>query len=169
MLDWLKTLVQKRQARLFVDDVTAWYHACSQVASLTEAALQEKEAVTQDIGIILDRTDRLLFSLRDTTIDASRAVRKYDPSLAHRLQKVSNEMYALRNEVARFLIRAQGPGFPSAGQMDEADHDLYYSQAMKEIGFHARQMKKALDIELASLWADLQMWIKRADKLLRDN
>jgi hypothetical protein len=167
MFDWIKVLLQKRQAHLFVDGVTAWYHACSQVADLAETALQDEEAVAQDIGVILDKTDRVLFSLRDTTIDASRALRRYDPNLADRLQKVSNGIYALRNEVARFLIRAQGPGFPLAGGINSTDHKLHYSQAMMEIGFQARQMKRDLDIELTSLWADLQIWLKQADELLR--
>lgn len=167
MFDWLKVSLQKRQARLFIDGVTSWYHTCSQVADLAESALEDEQAVARDIGVILDKTDRLLFGLRDLTIDVSRALRRYDPTLAHRLQKVSNGLYALRNEMARFLIRAQGPGFPSAGWINSMELGHHYSQAMMEVGFHARQMKRDLDTELASLWADLQAWIKRADELLR--
>lgn len=166
MLDWLKDSLEKRQARLFVDGVLAWYHACAQVTELIDGALHSENALAQDIGVILDRTDRLLFGLRDTTMDAQRALRKYDPALAHRLQQTSNQIYALRNEVARFLIRAQGPGFPSAGQTRADNRDQYYSQAMTEVGFHARQMKGELDKELASLWADLQRWLIHANDLL---
>lgn len=167
MLERLKVYLQKRQARQFIDGVTTWYHACSQVTDLMEAALQDDRAATRDIGVILDKTDRLLFGLRDTTDDAGRALRRYDATLARRLRQTSNGIYALRNEMARFLIRAQGPGFPSAGLMSTQDLEPHYSRAMIEVGIQTRQMKAKLDAELTSLWSDLQRWISQADELLK--
>lgn len=167
MLERLKFILRKRQARQFIDGVTAWYHACSQVTDLVGTALRDEPMATQDIGVILDKTDRLLFGLRETTDDASRAVRRYDATLAYRLRQTSNGIYALRNEMARFLIRAQGPGFPSAGQMSSHDLATHHSRAMMEVGVHARQMKSEIDTELTSLWSDLQRWMVRADELLK--
>lgn len=167
MFNWLKDSLEKRHARFFLDGVHAWYRACSRVIEIMGVALQDESAVNQDIGIILDKADRLLFGLRDTTADACRALRKYDPSLALRLQRTSNQVYALRNEVTRFLIRAQGPGFPSVGQVKSVNRDQYYTQAMADIGFRARQMIVELDREMASLWAELQGLLTQADKLLQ--
>jgi hypothetical protein len=171
MLRWLRTTFEKRQARIFIGGIQAWHRACSQVSETIGEVLQDESAEIGDIGVILDRVDRTLFAIRDTTVEVSKALRSYDASLASRLQQTSNRIYALRNEAARFLIHAQGPGSPAFNRDFAVNQDQYRSRAMIEVGYQARQMKAELDREMTALWNELQQHIVSAERLLetRDN
>ena len=92
-------------------------------------------------------------------------LRRRNPELAQRLDKVFQLAYRLRNETTKFLIRSQGPG-PMAGDEPDEEASIFYSyRAFEEVGFNARDLKMELDRELKSIWRDLQSVILQVEMI----
>jgi hypothetical protein len=107
--------------------------------------------------VVLDNVDRGLFRVREAGSDAQRALRRRAPELGGRLRQTTEALVELRNETARFLIRAQGPT-PAFLQKQEvaAGQPEAYRRAVEEIGKTAVQRALAVVGDLKQLWADLQ-------------
>jgi hypothetical protein len=137
-------------------DLREWHDACRTALAGCLAGLRDPQVPRSDIGVTLDHVDRAIFRMRDAGAGAQHALRK-DPDLKRRVRKSIQAIIELRNETARFLIRAQGPTPPyltreqAAGAQSEA-----YQRALQDIGQPALLQGLAAERELAGLWADLR-------------
>ena len=128
-------------------------------------ALNNEDITQGDIGVVLDNTDRKLFALRNEIADVQGPLRHYNPALARRVSSTSRDIFQLRNETARFLIRSQGPSPDTANQPGNLElQRTYYYRALDEKGFKARQMQVQVDRELKSVWEELQKTIHSVEK-----
>jgi hypothetical protein len=159
MLQRLRNRIEKKRAQSFVTNVHAWYQACSEVSEMMGDALHDPSVIQADIGYIIDTADRLLFHMRSSIPISQGTLRRRNPELAQRFDKACRQIYRLRNETTRFLIRSQGPGPMSGDEPDDESRLVLYYQALEEVGFDARQLKSDFDRELNSIWRDLQMII----------
>ena len=163
MLSRIRTKIEKKRAQSFVTNVRAWYQTCIEVSEVMDDALHDQSIIKKDIGYIIDTADRILFHLRFYIPDSRGTLRRRNPELAQRFDEACQHIFRLRNETTGFLIRSQGPG-PMTG--DEPDDDvriIYYYQALEEVGFNARDLKKNFDRELKSIWRDLQKIIAQEE------
>jgi hypothetical protein len=159
-------ILEKRRAQSLLESVGAWYRTCNQVSKIFGEALHDEAVIRQDIGIVIDKADRLLMNLGFYIPDAIKVLRRRNPILARRFDNTSQQIYRLRNETTRFLIRAQGPGLIEANDSNREMHLIYYYRALEEVGFKARQIKRDLDQELKSIWRDLQVVMILAERTL---
>jgi hypothetical protein len=138
-------------------DIRSWHEACQIVLAACIKALRDPSVSQNDIGVTLDRVDRELFRLRDAGSGARRVLRRRDAKLGGRVSRVSEAIVDLRNDTARFLIRAQGPT-PSFLQKDEigASQPEAYRRAMQGVGRDALGRSGEIERELRQLWDDLQ-------------
>lgn len=158
--------IEKRRNQSLVESVQAWYTAGVSVCEICGEALHDQALIQADIGTVLDKADRKLFQYRNDASEAKRAVRRFDPQLAQRMDEITHLVYELRNLTAKFLIRAQGPS-PFAGPKSEGELLVaYYERALNEAGFQARDMKTRLDQELRVLWPELEKLIRQANQSL---
>ena len=149
--------IEKKRAQRFLSSIHDWYRSCKSVIKVINGAVNNPHIYQDDIGAILDQADRKLFSFRNEASDAHRSLRRYDASLAQRLDKASKKVFRLRNITARFLIRAQGPGpFAIKQPLDENQMSVYYYRALGEVGYDARALYEEVNREVDSLWRDLQ-------------
>jgi hypothetical protein len=134
------------------------------VTDLCDDALYNPEVCSDEIGIIVDQADSKLFKLRNEEAQCFRFLQRNNKDLAQRHKKLSENIFRLRNETVRFLIRCQGPGPAALSQpMGEGEHGLYYYQALNEVGFNARRLRTDVDLELKSIWAELQSLIQQVE------
>ncbi len=128
---------------------------CSDVSRTCGAALNNENIGGEEIGEVLDRTDRMLFRLCEGIPGDWFMFRRRSPALARRVREVSEQVYRLRNRTARFLIRCQGPS-PLAGRLEGEARLAYYHQALETFGFEARRIWRELDAELNEIGEDIQ-------------
>jgi hypothetical protein len=166
MLSWLSERIEKRRAQTFVDSIPEWYQTCNQVSKLIGDALHEEPIARQDIGVVIDKADRLLMKLGFYIPSAHGLLRRRNPDLARRFDITSQQVFRLRNETTRFLIRSQGPGLGAYGDADGEMRLVYYYRALEEVGFKARQIKRELDQELKSIWNELQVMLIQTERML---
>jgi hypothetical protein len=159
MFQRLRKKIEKKRAQSFLDNVRAWYQTSSEISEVMGMALHNQSVIQADIGYIIDAADRMLFRLRSYIPVSLGILRRRNPNLAQRFDKASQQLYQLRNETTRFLIRSQGPGPMSGDDPDDEARILYYYQALDEVGFNARDIKSDFDRELKSIWNDLQLII----------
>jgi len=165
MISQLTGFMEKRQARGFLNGVQAWYHTCVKISELLGEALYDEAIGEKDIGVVLDKVDRMLFALRNEAADVRGFLRRKDPRLAERVENASTQVFELRNETTRFLMRCQGPGpFMGSRELNGQTRMLYYYRALEEVGFKARQVNSALEGELKAIWRDLQRMILVAEQ-----
>lgn len=165
MFTRLIELIERRRARSFIESVRAWYQTCTAISEVTGDALYDDSIQRMDIGYVIDHVDRLLFSMRSYVPGAQGGLKRWNFELAQRLECASQQVYKLRNHTASFLIRSQGPG-PMTGDKPSDDARLiYYYQALDEVGFRARDIKKDLDYELKAIWHELQNLIVKAESI----
>jgi hypothetical protein len=146
-----------RQAAEAEGDIRGWYEACEVVLVTSIQALQDPALPRGDIGVSLDRIDRALFRLRDAGAGAQRALRRRDPGLCERMRSLSEAMVELRNDTVRFLIHAQGATPPfMQGEGATPRQAEAYQQAMRDVGYSARQRSAGIERDLRGVWADLQ-------------
>ncbi len=157
--------LDKRNAQSFLDSIQSWYATSTQVSEICGQCLEDVGIVESDIGIMLDKVDRKLFALRNYASDARSILRRKNPQLAQRIKDASRMVYVLRNDTARFLIRAQGPGLVS-GKAQSKLSEENYQRAFDEVGWKACQVKKDLDEELALIWEGLAGQVEAAQTLL---
>jgi hypothetical protein len=160
--------LEKRRATQFLDGIYGWYDTCSSVCAIYGEALYEHTMVEQDIGVILDKADRKLFSFRGYTSQAQGGLRRH-PILSRRLRKASNNIFRLRNQTTRFLIRAQGPWvFQGENEVDDLNRRQFYDRALTEAGLTARQLHSELSKEVEDIWGVVQPIIAQAQHKLDD-
>ncbi len=119
-------------------------------------ALHDQSIIKMDIGYVVETADRLLFHMRNHIPDSLRTLRRRNPELAQRFDRACQQIFCLRNETTKFLIRSQGPGPMTGDEPDDETRMIYYYQALEEVGFTARDLKKNFDRELKYIWRDLQ-------------
>lgn len=165
MLRRLQKMLERRRARSFIESVHAWYQTSIEVSDVMGDALHDSEVAKKEIGFVIDKADRMLFSLDHYIPTARGGLRRRNPDLANRLEKSCQKIYLLRNEMTRFLIRSQGPGPMSGEEPDDETRLVYYYRALNEVGFKARDLKKELDLEIRSIWRELQILIVQAERI----
>lgn len=148
---------QSRRGAEAAADLVGWHDACEETLQTCLHCLGDAQLPRGEIGVDLDRIDRTLFRLRDAGSGAEGYLRGTSPDLGRRLRQISEDIVQLRNETARYLIRAQGPtpSFLGGGRQPERAQDSY-ERALAEIGRPARQRALDLERELNRAWADLQ-------------
>jgi hypothetical protein len=81
---------------------------------------------------------------------------------------VTQEVFRLRNQTTRFLLRAQGPGILALQPSEARDQKhWHYYRALEEAGFGARDIKTSLDKDIKSLWPELEMLREQAHRTTR--
>jgi hypothetical protein len=158
--------MERRRAESFLESVGTWHHTCIQVSNIFGDALHDEAIIRQDIGVVIDKADGLLLTLGFYIPDALHGIRRRNPSLADRFDCISQKVYHLRNETTRFLIRSQGPAPVEDNESNREMRLVFYYQALEEVGFKARQIKRDLDQELKSIWHELQVMMIQAERTL---
>lgn len=149
--------IEKQRTKKFVVNIQAWYKTCSQLTKTYGDALYEQGAFDADIGIMLERTDNMLFQLSSYTSDALGLLRREEPALAKKVNDLSTQVYRLRNGTTSFLIRSQRSRFfTSAEPRQESRGGQAYYRALEEIGFATRRLQRELEKELKEIWDELQ-------------
>ena len=64
MMKWVRTKIERKRARSFVENARAWYETCEDVSEVMGDALHDQSIIDKDIGYMIDGVDRLLFHLR---------------------------------------------------------------------------------------------------------
>jgi hypothetical protein len=159
MFERIREKIERKRAKSFVENVQAWYQTSRDISEVMDMALHDQSIIQADIGYIIDGADRMLFHLRFYIPDSLGRLRRRNPDLARRFDLACQQLFKLRNETTRFLIRSQGPGPMSGDDPDDEARILYYYQALEEVGFNARDIKLDFDRELKSIWHDLQLII----------
>jgi hypothetical protein len=155
--------LKKRRAQNYLKDLCIWYDITHEVSDILGDALYNEKICTSEIGIVLDRTDRLLFTLDSAIPGARDGLNRHNPDLAQRIENISTNIYRLRNATVSFLVRCHGPAvFEDRAQ--EGLHALAYYRALDEAGFQARQICRELEGELKTTWRDLQRSILLAEQ-----
>ena len=162
------TRLEKRRAQSLIESVNIWYQTSLSVSEICGEALHEVVVSEMDIGTLLDKADRKLFQYRNDATDARRAVKRHNEQLANQIARLTERIYELRNQTARFLIRAQGPS-PFARSENEPGEmqDAYYVRALADIGYDARQFKSSLDDDIGAVWLELEKLLYQAEKSLK--
>jgi hypothetical protein len=156
-----------RRANNLIDNVHNWYFASSGICKQLGDALVDENIGATDIGIVLDKTDRQLFMLRIYSSDAQSSLRKNYPQITQQIANITDCIFRLRNETAKFLIHSQGPGSVLVNQPLEGEAKRhYYYKALDEYGYKARNLHKSLDGEIQSLWKEMQTAISYAKKIV---
>jgi hypothetical protein len=121
-------------------------------------ALSSDDVGRTEIGVMLDRTDRMLFQLRDFAASVHGPLRSMNPDLARRVRDASDGVYRLRNHTTRFLIRSQGPtpAFMANRPPDPLEAREHVQRALMEFGLEARGIGHTLQKDLGLIWRDLQ-------------
>jgi ElaB/YqjD/DUF883 family membrane-anchored ribosome-binding protein len=159
---WLAK-IEKRKMQGMLDIVPVWYNTCLRVSEICGDALHDEALIRADIGTVLDKADRMLFQFRNDASDVRKQVQRYDESLAKKVERMTQQVYELRNATAKFLIRAQGPSPFAKSELEGESGSLYYHRALQETGFKARQMKTELDQDLKALWNELEKLMRIAE------
>jgi len=169
MWDSLLKFFRKREAREFSEHAAAWHKTCQSISEAYVDVLGDAEAAQPDIGVVLDKTDRMLFSLRDHLSALRSPLARRNQGLAVRVLKATERLFELRNQTTRFLIRSQGPTPPFLRETPHSPglDQAYYYKAMQEVGFEARQAARDLSKELKSIWSELRLLVGEADELVR--
>ena len=154
--------LKKRRARNYLKDLRIWYDVSHEVSDILGDALYNEKICSSEIGIVLDKTDRLLFALGSAIPGASGGLNRHNPDLAQRIEKISTNIYHLRNATVSFLVRCHGPAVYE-DRAQEGLHAMAYYQALDEAGFQARQICGDVERELKNIWRDLQQSIRLAE------
>jgi len=154
--------LEKRRAQNFLKDIHIWYDISNEVSGLLGDALYDEKICSSEIGVVLDKTDRLLFTLGSAIPGARGGLNRQNPDLAMRLEKISTNIYRLRNATVSFLVRCHGPVTYEDQPREDVQAIAYY-RALEEAGFLARQISKEVERELKSIWRELQGSIRQAE------
>jgi hypothetical protein len=131
-----------------------------------DRALHDRSIVEDDIGSVIDQVDRMLLHLGFYFSDSMGTLRRRNPDLARRFKRTSQQVFVVRNKMTVFLIRSQGPGPMSGEETDEETRNIYYYQALDEVGFYARDLMAELDRQLTIVWMELQQVINQEEALV---
>jgi hypothetical protein len=155
----------RRRATQFAEDAREWHSACEKVLQLCEQALNDRDLIQGDIGVVLDEADRTLFHLRGVMGGVRRMLRRDHPPLSRRVAQASERIFRLRNMTSRFLILSQGPGPMVAGDdlISQSTRETYYLRALEKHGFEARRIHAQAKQELPAIWADIEPLLARVN------
>jgi hypothetical protein len=145
---------RKKHARLG-EDLRTWHQLCSDVTRICGEALHNEDIGGREIGELLDKTDRMLFRLREPLPSSWPLLRRRAPELARRVPELSDQVYRLRNQTSRFLIRCQGPA-PLTARPEGQVRSAYYQQALETFGLEGRRIWRELEEELGVIVEDIQ-------------
>ncbi len=56
---------ERRRVQEMLDILPVWYNTCLRVSEICGEALQDTDLVQGDIGVVLDKADRMLFQFRN--------------------------------------------------------------------------------------------------------
>jgi hypothetical protein len=164
-MDLLRRVIGPWQARRAAEaerDIRGWHEACLAVVASCAKGLRDPQLPRADIGVTLDDVDRALFRVRDAGFGAQKALRKRAPELGVRIRVSTEAIVGLRNETARFLIRAQGPTPPFLQKQGAAPgQPEAYRRAMQDVGQTALAHSLSVERDLDQLWADLQPLLRQ--------
>jgi hypothetical protein len=159
-MDLLRRAIGPWQAKRAADaerDIRDWHQACLVVVAGCVKGLRDPQLPRADIGVTLDNVDRALFRVRDAGSGAQQALRRRAPELRARIRRSTEAIVELRNETARFLIRAQGPTPPFLQKQETTTgQPEAYRRALQDVGHAASARSLAIERDLDQLWADLQ-------------
>ena len=166
-MDLVKRLLGSWREKRSADaerDVRSWHEACRTALDGCLQGLRDPSLPQAEIGVTLDRVDRALFQVRDAGSGAQQALRRRAPDLGGRIRRSTEAIVELRNETARFLIRAQGPtpAFLQRGE-SPAGHPEAYLRAVHDVGQAARARGLAIQRDLDELWSELQAVLARPE------
>lgn len=169
MFDRLFSYFRKREAGEFSQHARGWHTNCQSIAGMYIDALNDEDPAEPDIGVVLDKTDRMLYQVRDHLSALRPALNRRDRQLSKRVGRASERLYEVRNMTASFLIRAQGhtPYYLRQQEMSADAQMVYRYKAMHEVGFEARQAAIALRDELKAIWTILHVLVGEADELVK--
>lgn len=156
--DMFRQIIDRWQRKKHVrlgEDLRTWHQLCSDVTRICGEALHNEDIGGQEIGELLDKTDRMLFRLRETLPSSWRLLRRRSPELARRVPELSDQVYCLRNQTSRFLIRCQGPA-PLTARPEGGVRSAYYLQALETFGLEGRHIWRELEQELGVIDEDIQ-------------
>src|SRR5512147_1367390 len=155
---------RKREAHEFSEHAAGWHKTCVSINDACVDALNTGTEAPPDIGVMLDKADKMLFAVRDHLAALRPALKRRDRALEKRVKNASDQLYEVRNKTASFLIRAQGhtPHFLRSGEMPDDAQQAYYLKAMQEVGFEARQAALALRKELKGIWTVMHVMVTEA-------
>jgi len=167
MFHQLLIRMEKNRTKKFVVNIQAWYKTCSLLTKTYGDALYDQYALDEDIGLTLEKTDRMLFQLSAYTSDALGLLRHKEPTLAKKVNNLSTKVYRLRNGTTSFLLRTHGSLIINSteGRQERTGSQAYY-RALDEIGFTTRRLQRDLEKELKEIWAELQGPILTAEQSL---
>jgi hypothetical protein len=165
MLHWIRSTLARNRARAFVKNARAWNETNKAILQLMDRALHDRSFVEGDIGYVIDQVDRLLFHMGLYSSDSMGTLKRRNPDLARRFKGASQQVFEVRNKMAVFLIRAQGPGPMSGQEPNEETRNIYYYQALGEVGFSARDLIAELDRQLSIVWMEIQQVITQEESL----
>ena len=163
MLGRVKATVARNRARSFVKNARAWNETSKAISQVMDRALHDRSFVEGDIGYVIDQVARMLFHLGIYFSDSLGTKKRRNPDLARRIKRTSQQVFVVRNEMAVLLIRAQGPGPMSGEDPDEETRNIYYYQALDEVGFYARDLMAELERQLNIVWMELQQVITQEE------
>lgn len=166
MLNWIRSTLARKRARSFVENARAWKETSKAVLQVMDRALHDRSIVEDDIGSVIDQVDRMLLHLGFYFSDSMGTLRRRNPDLARRFKRTSQQVFVVRNKMTVFLIRSQGPGPMSGEETDEETRNIYYYQALDEVGFYARDLMAELDRQLTIVWMELQQVINQEEALV---
>jgi hypothetical protein len=158
---------ERKRAQSLLENVESWHESCLAVTDLCSRALADPATLDGDIGEVLDLADRKLYAFRSHMGEARREIQRHDMELAKRLTDVTEGVYHLRNQTARFLIRAQGAKpFTAGRQTDDVAQQRAYLKALEEAGYEGRELVQTLRADSTALWQDLQPLLALAHETL---
>lgn len=158
----LAEYLKKRRAQNYLKDLRVWYEITHEVSDILGDALYNEKICSSEIGLVLDRTDRLLFMLGSAIPGACGGLNRQNPDLAQRIENISTNIYRLRNATVSFLVRCHGPAVYE-DRSQEGLHEVVYYQALDEAGFQARQICQEVERELKTAGRELRKSIRQAE------
>jgi len=147
--------LQRKRRQELNEDLKAWYQLCCDVSRTCGETLNNETIGSKEIGEVLDKTDRMLFRMREYLPGHHPLLKRRSPELARWVHDVSEQVYQLRNQTASFLIHCQGP-VPLVSRPEGEARRVYYSQALETFGHEARRLWRELDSELTRIGEDIQ-------------
>jgi hypothetical protein len=156
MFQALLARLRRSSAERDSQEARNWYDTCQEVARLCHESLANDQVGGTDIGAVIDRMDRKLFTLHDHAAVTRRLLRRTNkPTLARDVAKASETVYRLRNKTTLFLIESQGPA-PDLGTTPE-ETQANYLHAMDSHGQDAKLIHLDVIRDLDRIWSELRL------------
>lgn len=136
---------RRSQLRRAAADLEAWSDTAQAILDACQEPLRAPR-LAADIGVVLDRVDRLLMRFRNEFASARSALRGR-PELAVRVRRATDGLVRLRNDTCAFLLRARA----SQQLDDQGVVSIDARRNMDESRLQASRSARGMASELASL------------------